>query len=85
MFQRAGLDYDETFSPVARYYLISSMIGTAATKNFVVVQFDVKSAFRYGTIHAEIYMPQPQGFLFDDGSGRACPLKRSLYGLKQSL
>jgi hypothetical protein len=48
----------------------------------VLGQFDVKTAFLYGDIDAEIYMTQPQGF--DDGSGRVCRLRKSLYGLKQS-
>lgn len=82
VFQRAELDYDETFSPVARYDSIRALIATAANENLVLGQFDVKSAFLYGKIDTEIYMTQPQGF--DDGSNRVCRLKRSLYGLKQS-
>lgn len=82
IFQRAGLDYDETFSPVARYDSIRTLIAIAAEENLILGQFDVKTAFLYGDIDAEIYMIQPQGF--DDGSGRVCRLKKSLYGLKQS-
>lgn len=82
IFQRAGLDYDETFSPVARYDSIRAFIAIAAEEKFALGQFDVRTAFLYGKIDAEIYMTQPQGF--DDGTGRVCRLKKSLYGLKQS-
>lgn len=82
VFQRAELDYDETFSPVARYDAIRTVIATAAKENLVLGQFNVRTAFLYGEIDAEIYMTQPQGF--EDGSGRVCRLKKSLYGLKQS-
>lgn len=82
VFQRAGLDSDETFSPVARYDAIRALIATAAEEKLVLGQFDVRTAFLYGEIDTEIYMTQPQGF--KDGSGRVCRLKKSLYGLKQS-
>ena len=80
--QRAGIDYDETFSPVARFDTIRSVLSVAATENLHIAQFDVKTAFLYGTLDEEIYMKQPEGF--DDGSDRVCKLERSLYGLKQS-
>ena len=80
VFQIDGLEYEEIFSPVARYDLIRSLIATAVTKNLVLGQFVVKSANLYGVIDAEIYILQPQGF--DEGSGRVCRLKRSLYGLQ---
>lgn len=83
VFQRAGFDYDETFSPVARYDAIRAVIAIAAEENLVLGQFDIKSAFLNGDIDAEIYMTQPQGF--DDETGRVCLLKKSLYGLKQSF
>lgn len=82
IFQRAGLDYDETFSPVARYDAIRCVLAIAAKEKLVLGQFDVKTAFLHGDIDAEIFMTQPEGF--DDGSGRVCRLKKSLYGLKQS-
>lgn len=82
VFQRPGLDYDETFSPVARYDSIRAFIATAAEESLVLGQFDVRTAFLYGKIDTVIYMRQPQGF--DDGSGFVCRLKKAAYGLKQS-
>ena len=80
--QRAGIDYDETFSPVARFDTVRSVLSVAATENMHLAQFDVKTAFLYGKLEEEIYMKQPEGF--SDGTDRVCKLKRSLYGLKQS-
>uniref|UniRef100_A0ABD2WT57 Integrase catalytic domain-containing protein n=1 Tax=Trichogramma kaykai TaxID=54128 RepID=A0ABD2WT57_9HYME len=68
MLQRAEIDYEETFSPVARYDSIRALIAIAANERLTLGQFDIKSAFLYGKIDSEIYMTQPQGF--DDGSGR---------------
>ena len=80
--QRVGIDYDETFSPVVRFDTVRSVLSVAATENMYLAQFDVKTAFLYGTLEEEIYMRQPEGF--DDGTNRVCKLERSLYGLKQS-
>jgi len=80
--QRAGVDYDETFSPVARFDTVRSVLSVAATEHMYLAQFDVKTAFLYGTLEEEIYMKQPEGC--NDGTDRVCKLQRSLYGLKQS-
>ena len=80
--QREGLDYGETFSPVVRYDSLRVILSLAAAEDYDMVQFDVKTAFLYGTIDEELYMHQPDGF--DDGTGRICRLKKSLYGLKQA-
>jgi len=80
--QKQGIDYDETFSPVARYDTVRTLLAVAASKNMKLKQFDVKTAFLYSELEEEVYLEQPEGF--DDGSGRVCRLKRSLYGLKQA-
>ena len=80
--QEQGIDYDETFSPVARYETVRTLLAVAASKNMKLKQFDVKTAFLYSELEEEVYLEQPEGF--DDGSGRVCRLKRSLYGLKQA-
>lgn len=80
--QEAGVDYGETFSPVARYDTVRIVLAVAAVEKLLLAQFDVKTAFLYGLLQEEVYMNQPEGF--DDGSGRVCRLKRSLYGLKQA-
>lgn len=80
--QKAGVDFGEIFSPVARFETIRSVLSVAAKENLQLRQFDVKTAFLYGKLDKIIYMNQPEGF--DDGSGRVCRLKGSLYGLRQS-
>jgi hypothetical protein len=80
--QREGIDYTETFSPVARFDTIRAVLSIAADEKLELSQFDVKTAFLHGFIDKEIYMEQPEGY--NDGSQRVCKLLRSLYGLKQS-
>jgi hypothetical protein len=80
--QRAGYDYEETFSPVARFDTVRTLMAIATLHNMSIQQFDVKTAFLHGELKETIYMAQPIGF--DDQTGRVCLLNRSLYGLKQS-
>ncbi|KAJ3662741.1 hypothetical protein Zmor_007072 [Zophobas morio] len=80
--QKAGIDYAETFSPVARFESVRVLLAIAAAKDYELFQIDVKTAFLYSELKEEIYMVQPDGF--DDGSGRVCKLNKSLYGLKQA-
>uniref|UniRef100_A0ABD2WMS0 Integrase catalytic domain-containing protein n=1 Tax=Trichogramma kaykai TaxID=54128 RepID=A0ABD2WMS0_9HYME len=80
--QKEGIDYTETFSPVARFETIRTIISIAAKNNLSLSQFDIKTAFLNGTVKEEIYMKQPEGF--SDGSDRVCKLLKSLYGLKQA-
>lgn len=80
--QTSGVDYHETFSPVVRYESVRLIIALAATLDMDICQFDVKTAFLYGDLNEEIFMAQPEGY--EDGSGRVCLLKKSLYGLKQA-
>lgn len=80
--QKKGIDYDETFSPVAKMTTIRSVLSVAANEGLKLTQFDVSTAFLYGSLNEEIYMNQPDGY--SDGSKKVCRLKRSLYGLKQA-
>lgn len=80
--QREGIDYKETFSPVARLGTIRAVLSIAASNKMILFQFDVAAAFLYGELEEEIFMKQPEGY--NDGSKRVCKLKRSLYGLKQA-
>jgi hypothetical protein len=80
--QKQGIDYDETFSPVACYDTIRTLFEVPASKNMKLKHFDMKTTFLYGELEEEVYLEQPEGF--DDGNGRVCRLKQSLYGLKQA-
>jgi hypothetical protein len=80
--QKAGIDYSETFSPVARLDSIQTLLSIAVAKDYEIYQLDVKTAFLHGDLNELIYMKQPEGF--DDGSRRICKLNKSLYGLKQA-
>lgn len=80
--QKYGIDYQETFSPVAKPSSIKMILSIAAKENLKLKQVDVKTAFLYGSLDEEIYMKQPMGF--NDGSGRVCRIDKSIYGLKQA-
>ncbi|KAJ9552664.1 hypothetical protein OSB04_016709 [Centaurea solstitialis] len=64
--QQEGIDYDETFAPVARIEAIRIFLAYAAHKNIKVFQMDVKSAFLNGVLHEEVYIEQPEGFVDPD-------------------
>jgi hypothetical protein len=81
--QRRGVDYAETFSPVARYDTIRAVLAMAAELGMVVHQLDVYTAFLNGELEEEVYMVVPDG-LGEQPAGTACLLKKGLYGLKQS-
>lgn len=80
--QKEGIDYFETFSPVARYDSIRLILAIASAYKMEILQFDVKTAFLYGELDEEIFMQQPPGF--EDGTDKVLKLKRGLYGLKQA-
>ncbi|KAJ9557345.1 hypothetical protein OSB04_011959 [Centaurea solstitialis] len=82
--QQEGIDYDETFAPVARIEAIRIFLAYAAHKNIKVFQMDVKSAFLNGVLHEEVYIEQPEGFVNPDFPNHVCILDKALYGLKQA-
>uniref|UniRef100_A0A2N9I442 Integrase catalytic domain-containing protein n=1 Tax=Fagus sylvatica TaxID=28930 RepID=A0A2N9I442_FAGSY len=80
--QTYGLDYTETFSPVAKLNSIRIIISLAANLDWPLHQLDVKNAFLHGDLTETVYMTQPPGF---ESKGECvCHLKKSIYGLKQS-
>ena len=81
--QRNGIDYDQTFAPVARGETIRAFISAAVNKGHKIHQMDVTTAFLHGNIDKEIYMTLPKGF-FPKDTLRTCRLLKSLYGLKQA-
>ncbi|WVZ93239.1 hypothetical protein U9M48_039237 [Paspalum notatum var. saurae] len=79
---KEGIDYEETFAPVARLEAIRILLAFAASKGFKVQQMDVKSAFLNGFIEEEVYVRQPPGFESARFSDRVYKLRKALYGLK---
>ncbi|KAG8503242.1 hypothetical protein CXB51_001188 [Gossypium anomalum] len=79
-----GVDYDETFSPVAMFKPIKILLAIAAFYNYEIWQMDVKTAFLNGKLEEDVYMTQPEGFVNPKDAGKICKLQRSIYGLKQA-
>ncbi|GKD25093.1 retrovirus-related pol polyprotein from transposon TNT 1-94, partial [Tanacetum coccineum] len=82
--QQEGIDYDETFAPVARLEAIRIFLAFATYMNFIVYQIDVKSAFLNGKLKEEVYVKQPPGFESSEFPNHVCKLDKTLYGLKQA-
>jgi hypothetical protein len=82
--QVAGLDFEETFAPVARLDSIQILLAYAAHHSFMLFQMDVKSAFLNGPIKEEVYVEQPSGFEDDRYPNHVFKLSKALYGLKQA-
>ena len=80
--QIPGIDYKETFAPVAQMNTIRSLFAIANQLDLEIVQFDVKTAFLYGDLDETIYMEYPEGY--PNPKNQVCKLVKSLYGLKQS-
>ena len=70
--QVQGVDYHETFAPVAKMDSIRLVLAILASKHWEVHHMDVKSAFMHGDVHEEIYMKQPEGYIYD--SSLVCKL-----------
>ncbi|KAK8696647.1 hypothetical protein V6N13_001779 [Hibiscus sabdariffa] len=79
-----GVDYDETFSPVAMLKSIRILLAIAAFHDYEIWQMDVKTAFLNGKLEEDVYMTQPEGFVTPENAGKVCKLQRSIYGLKQA-
>ena len=82
--QIEGIDFDETFAPVARLESISLLFGIACHLRIKLYQMDVKSAFLNGVLQEEVYVTQPKGFEDPHFPDHVYKLKRALYGLKQA-
>ena len=82
--QQEGIDYDETFAPVARLEAIRIFLAYAAHKKFTVFQMDVKSAFLKGELEEEVYVEQPPSFVDSKFPNHVYRLDKALYGLKQA-
>ncbi|GJU97929.1 retrovirus-related pol polyprotein from transposon TNT 1-94 [Tanacetum coccineum] len=81
--QEEGIDFEESFAPVARIKAIRIFIENAASKNMIIYEMDVKTAFLNGELK-EVYVSQPKGFVDPDHPTYVYRLKKALYGLKQA-
>ncbi|PHU21402.1 Retrovirus-related Pol polyprotein from transposon TNT 1-94 [Capsicum chinense] len=82
--QQQGIDFNETFSHVARFETVTTFLALAGKLNWPVYQFDVKSSFLYGDLEEEVYVSQPEGFVVNGKEDKFYRLKKALYGLKQA-
>jgi hypothetical protein len=78
--QTQGLDYDETFAPVAHMTTVRTLLAVASSSSWPISQMDVKNAFLHGDLTEEVYMQPPPGVV--SPLGYVCRLHRALYGLK---
>ena len=82
--QMEGVDYDETFAPVARIESIRILLALACQLKFKLYQMDVKTTFLNGFLKEDIYVEQPKGFIDPYFPYHVLYLKKALYGLKQA-
>jgi hypothetical protein len=78
------INFEETFSPVARREAIRMFLALACFRNFKIYHMDAKSAFLNGTLEEEFYVEQPEGFMLSKNQDYVCKLKKDMYGLKQA-
>ncbi|GKB31078.1 retrovirus-related pol polyprotein from transposon TNT 1-94 [Tanacetum coccineum] len=82
--QEEGIDFEESFAPIARIEAIRIFITNAASKNMTIYQMDVKTTFLNDELKEEVYVRQPEGFVNLDHLTHVYRLKKALYGLKQA-
>ncbi|GKF78321.1 retrovirus-related pol polyprotein from transposon TNT 1-94 [Tanacetum coccineum] len=82
--QEEGIDFEESFAPVARLEAVRIFIAYAAHKSFLIYQMDVKIAFHNGPLKEEVYVSHPDGFIDPDHPEKIYLLRKALYGLKQA-
>ncbi|GJU52884.1 retrovirus-related pol polyprotein from transposon TNT 1-94 [Tanacetum coccineum] len=82
--QGRGVDFEESFAPVARLEAVRIFVAHAVHKSFPIYQMDVKTAFLNGPLKEEVYVAQPEGFVDPDHPEKVYLLRKALYGLKQA-
>nr|GFB57235.1 copia protein [Tanacetum cinerariifolium] len=82
--QKEGVDFEESFAPVARVEAVWLFIAYVSHKSFIVYQMDVRTTFLYGPLKEGVYVNQPDGFVDPYHLDKVYRLKKALYGLKQA-
>ena len=82
--QQAGVDYDETFSPVVKPPTVRIILSLAAHHHWTLRQLDLSNAFLHGVLKETVFLSQPLDFVDEDHPSHVCQLHKSLYGLKQA-
>nr|GEX71755.1 zinc finger, CCHC-type [Tanacetum cinerariifolium] len=82
--QKSGIDYFDTYAPMARISIIRLLIAMASIHNLIIHQMDVKTTFLNEELEEEVYMNQPLGFIMSGNENKVCKLIKSLYELKQA-
>ncbi|GJW40426.1 retrovirus-related pol polyprotein from transposon TNT 1-94 [Tanacetum coccineum] len=82
--QEEGIDFEESFAPVARLEVVRIFVTYAAHKSFLIYQIDMKTAILNGPLKEEVYVAQPDWFVDTGHPKKVYPLRKALYGLKQA-
>eukprot|EP00253_Pinus_taeda_P025251 PITA_25251 len=82
--QQEGIDFEETFAPVARLEAIRMFLALSSFQKFKVYQMDVKFSFLNGDLEEEVYIEKLDGFILGNDPKLVCKLKKALYGIKQA-
>jgi hypothetical protein len=82
--QTYGINYEETYSPVAKMTTVKAIIVMATSKGWSLHQMNVKNVFLHGDLQEEVYMEQPSSYVDQTHPNLVCRLKKALYGLKQA-
>nr|GEY16270.1 retrovirus-related Pol polyprotein from transposon TNT 1-94 [Tanacetum cinerariifolium] len=82
--QEEGINFEESFAPVARIEAICIFIANATSRNMTIYQMDVKTTFLNGKLKEEVYVSKPEVFVDPDHPTHVYRLKKALYGLKQA-
>ena len=82
--QRPGIEYNETFAPVARKESANAELAISTAKDLETANVDIDTAFLYGVVDEEIYMDQPDGFEEKESPSKKCFVQKALHGTKQA-